>query len=213
MLPVYVINLRKRKDRYKSICNEFKDRKDFYLIYQKVNLSKNSNVALWNNIRRCVKDAKNKKYEIMIICEDDHVFTKDYDWSFLMSSINRAKSFKADILSGGVSWFEHAIQIEDNIFWMDKFTGCQFLILFKDAYEKILQATFLATDFADYKLSEILNRKFLIFPFVSNQKDFGYSDVTPKNDGTNRVVDLFNKSFERLVILSKVRGNYAKFRK
>ncbi|MCT3806333.1 hypothetical protein HZQ57_14040 [Elizabethkingia anophelis] len=210
MLPVYIINLRKRKDRYKSIQSEFHNQKNFYLIYQKVNLGKKSNVALWNNIKRCIKEAKSNKYEFIIICEDDHIFTKHYDWNFLINNINKSKLLKADLLSGGVSWFKHAIQIEENLFWIDKFNGCQFLVIFKDAYDKILNTTFLDSDFADYKLSEILDRKFLIFPFISSQQEFGYSDVTPKNDGTDRVIDLFNKSLERLSIMSKIKKNYFK---
>ncbi len=48
------------------------------------------NVGLWNNVRRCVKLAIERGEDFIILCEDDHVFTKDYSYDFLYKCITEA---------------------------------------------------------------------------------------------------------------------------
>jgi len=86
------------------------------------------------------------------------------------------------MLSGGYSWFGNAIQVSERLFWADKFNGMQFTIVFHKFYQSILDADFVESVVTDISLSDITNNKFVMYPFISVQSDFGYSDVTRKNN-------------------------------
>ena len=45
----------------------------------------------------------------------------------------------------------------------------------------MLNYSFKGIDTADEVISQLANNKMVIYPFISEQKDFGYSDVTLSN--------------------------------
>ncbi len=63
-------------------------------------------------------------------------------------------------------------------------------------------------DAADHKIGTLTDKKFIIYPFLSVQRDFGYSDVTILNNEKERVGNLFQNVSERLCLLKKVRNYY-----
>ncbi|AQX04882.1 hypothetical protein BAX97_17440 [Elizabethkingia meningoseptica] len=206
--PIYIINLEERKDRLNHILNEFKDKEEFIIELIQSEKNKKGNVGLWDNIKRCVNFAIERDQDFIIICEDDHVFTKDYSRDFLHKCIRDAYEKKCNVLSGGVSWFETGIQISNDLFWIEKFTGLQFTVIFKSLFRKIMAIDFSTFDAADQKITFLSSDKLLIYPFISNQKEFGYSDVTDKNNKTYRVEKLFDETQQKLEILNKVRNYY-----
>jgi hypothetical protein len=60
------------------------------------------------------------------------------------------------------------------------------MILFKQFYNAILETEFGEYDAADYKIAALTNNIFFIYPFISVQKEFGYSDATTKNNREGR---------------------------
>ena len=86
--------------------------------------------GLWKTFLSIVAKERQNDSPYFVFCEDDHVFTEAYTDDFIMRRIEEADSLKADILSGGVSWFETAIQIKENLFWLEKFNGMQFTIIY-----------------------------------------------------------------------------------
>ncbi|AQW97164.1 hypothetical protein [Elizabethkingia anophelis] len=207
-IPLYIINLKERKDRLIHILNEFKDKNEFFVEVIQSTRNEKGNVGLWNNVRRCVKLAIERGEDFIILCEDDHVFTKDYSYDFLYKCITEAYEKKCDILLGGVSWFEAGIQISNDLFWIEKFTGLQFTVIYNTLFNKILATDFGDLDAADQKITFLSSDKILMYPFISTQKEFGYSDVTNENDKTNRIEKLFDETQQKLEILNKVRNYY-----
>ena len=205
---VYVPNLPERKERKAHIQNEFNDRNEFYPHIIPAITHQFGTVGLWKTIQYILRDLVNEDEEFVIICEDDHQFTSVYQSHKLMEKINKAQEIGADILLGGVSWFKDAVQISRDLFWVEKFSGLQFTIIFKKFYEKILNASFLETDAADYKISALSDKKFIIYPFISIQKEFGYSDVTSKNAEPGFVESCFKETSERLQLLKNVKTYY-----
>lgn len=165
-------------------------------------------IGLWESIKKIICEANLLNLEYVLICEDDHQFTGEYTKDLLFNCIDEAQKNDADILCGGVSWFEDAIQTSENLFWVKKFSGSQFIIFFKKFFQTILDAEFLANDTADYKISELTSNKYFIHPFVSTQKEFGYSDVTPGNNGTDRVEELFETTAANVTAIKQVRSFY-----
>ena len=204
-----IVNLPQRKDRYNHIIQSFKLREEFvFKVYHPLSNPLGS-FSLWLSIKRIIETI-DPVLDFFILCEDDHEFTSNYSFDLLQKCIKEAQQLDADILSGGVSWFKTGIQVSKNLFWIEKFSGLQFTVIFKKFYQTILDASFSEFDQADYKISHLTDKKLVIYPFISIQKDFGYSDVTRSNHEERRVERLFEETSERFFLLGKVKGNYTK---
>lgn len=207
-IPTFIINLNFRTDRKVYIEQEFVGRDEFDITIVEACRHDIGAIGLWESIQKVIRQATSKNLDYVLICEDDHQFTGNYSPKMLYSYISNAKERNADILCGGVSWFGDAVQVSDNLFWTSRYTGNQFLIVFNKFFAKLLAADFQNTDLADYKISSLSNSIFFIHPFISKQKEFGYSDVTLKNNGTMRVEQLFTETEDRCEILKSVTAYY-----
>ena len=140
-----------------------------------------------------------KDEDVIVICEDDHQFTSDYSKEFLFTRIMEGYALGADYLNGGCGDFRDAFVITEHLFGMVTIRCTQFIIIYKDFFSTILNANFDKNVLADVKLSELTERKMVIYPFVSVQRDFGYSDVTMifnQNDGL--ITSMFENARKRL---------------
>jgi GR25 family glycosyltransferase involved in LPS biosynthesis len=210
---IFVINLKKRPDRKEHILRELNLKNEFHFSLVEAVEHHNGAIGLWETIKNIVLKESGSLPEYIIICEDDHEFTEHYYPENLFNAIEEAKKKNADILMGGVSWFSDAVQVSSNLFWVDQFTGAQFVIIYKKFFGAIIEADFNQGDTADKKMTTLTNNKFMIYPFISIQKEFGYSDATAKNNIDGYVTQLFNNSSEKLGHLIKVGAFYnLKFR-
>lgn len=203
------INLKERPNRLLHIHEQFRGRPEFDFKVLSFDRKKPSTKALWDNVVGIVKYAKMHKKEYVIICEDDHQFTEVYDNLSFTRLIAKARTFHADVLIGGVSFFKSAVQLSSDLFWIDKFSGLQFTLIFNSFFDRIINATFQPWEAADHKISSLTDRKFVIYPFISIQKDFGYSDVTEKNNVAGSVTKLFVSAAEMMTQISVVKSFYS----
>lgn len=181
-LPVYAINLKSRSDRRKHIEEQFRGRPEFGLHIIEAVEDANGRVGLWKSMVKAVEMAIANNDDMMIICEDDHTFTENYSKEYLFANIIGAEEQQADLLSGGIGGFGHAIPVAGNRYWVDWFWCTQFIVIFKPLFNKILAYPFQDNDTADGVLSVLAGHKMTVYPFLSIQTDFGYSDVTVSND-------------------------------
>lgn len=203
-IPTYIVNLKKRTDRRKHVLNEFKNKNEFDIKIVEAHEHVIGSYGFWKTICEIISTAKNGKEDFVLICEDDHEFTSNYCHELLIDSINMAHNFEADLLCGGVSWFNGAIPVTKNLYWVDAYNGNQFIIIFKSLFDRILNSKFYTNETTDFKLSNLAARKFFIFPFLSIQKEFGYSDVTPSNDELGHISKLFVDCSNTVHTLNKV---------
>ncbi|WP_412467251.1 hypothetical protein [Pedobacter sp. KLB.chiD] len=208
MHPLYIINLTERTERLAHILNEFKGRSEFALKIQKAKRHKNGALGLWQNFVKIVSKAQKANLEYVIICEDDHQFTKNYSSQKLDESISKAKAQNADILLGGVSWFNSAMQLSQNIFWVDNFSGTQFTIIYQKFYSSFLEMKFKKGDSIDYSICDLTDNVMMIYPLISTQKEFGYSDVTVINNFAGQVTYAFKNVSRTLRQLIRVYKHY-----
>lgn len=207
-INVKIINLKRRTDRRTHIINQFCDKEEFSLFVVDAKVHERGATGLWQTIIQIVHEEFVRGSDFFILCEDDHTFTEEYSFELLHQCLGQAESLGADLLSGGYSWFDNAVQISKNLFWVDKFNGMQFTVIFRKFYQSILDADFGENVIADFSLSSITDNKFVIYPFISTQKEFGYSDVTSKNAKEGYVDEIFRASTARLNILNKVKKFY-----
>ncbi|QEC51475.1 glycosyl transferase [Anseongella ginsenosidimutans] len=139
-INTYAINLARRTDRKASLISEFKGRNEFQLTVVPAIAHKVGAIGLWQTICQIIQKVCNDDIDNILICEDDHVFTEAYTSNRLIRAINQSRKYDADILLGGVSWFDQVLQVDKNLFWVDRFTGTQFMLIYRKFYEKILEA-------------------------------------------------------------------------
>lgn len=208
-VPTYIINLKNRVDRKENVLNEFRNKPEFEVHLTEAIQHDVGAVGLWQTIKKIIATSLHKGEEYIIICEDDHQFTENYTKQKLFNCINEAIILGADVLCGGVSWFTNAVPASDNLFWVEKFSGLQFTVVFKKFFDKITDAAFSTGDAADYKLTELSESLYFMFPFISTQKDYGYSDVTANNNKEGRVTALFKKSIDNVNIIKNIKEFYS----
>lgn len=196
-LPTYIINLPNRTDRKRHIELQFAEHKEFDLHFVNACSHSRGNVGLWQSICKIVKKADMDGEEVILICEDDHTFTPNYDRSLFLKQVWEAGMMGTDILSGGIGGFGNLVPVKDGLFWVDWFWCTQFIVIYRRAFSKIINAEFKDTDVADEFLSRLLTNKLIILPFISIQRDFGYSDVTIANNTKGEITRYFKKSKEK----------------
>lgn len=179
LIPIYVINLRSRTDRKEHIIREFGTKSEFYLTFIDAVEHKTGAVGLWESMKLAIKQAQASNFDYAIICEDDHVFTDSYNRESFESNIDYCIFQDVDILHGGVSFCDFGVQVAPGLFWIKQFRATQFLVVFRSMYTRILNAEFQEIDSADGKLSALADTTLLVYPFVSKQREFGYSDILP----------------------------------
>jgi len=196
-IPVHIINLKKRVERKAHVLNEFSKHPEFEaIIIEAIECSEGA-VGLWMTIVKILQEGKLFRDSCIVICEDDHEFTDEYSFDLLLDAIDYVTAKKGDVLFAGVSWFNNAVPVTEHIYWVEKSSGTQFMIIFKDFFSAINNAPFKDLDSADTKISVLTDKKYFIFPFLSIQKEFGYSDVTPRNSVAGRVDALFDNSLRK----------------
>lgn len=210
-IPVYVINMKDRTERKAHIMKEFENRKEFDVTIVEACIHEKGTIGLWNSIVKVIQLAQKNEDDVIIICEDDHYFTENYSCGLLLKEIQEAYMQGADVLSGGIGGFGQAIQVGYNRYWIDWLWCTQFIIIYKHFFETILTYTFKDSDTADGVISQLSANKMVIYPFISEQEDFGYSDVTQSNmDHQGRIREHFkiaNKKFETIRTIGSLNKN------
>ncbi|WP_420187409.1 glycosyltransferase [Bacteroides pyogenes] len=204
-LPVYVINLKERIERRKHIEKQFQGKTEFALTWVEAVEHPIGAVGLWQSMVKAVQIAEKNEDDIMIICEDDHTFTPAYRKEYLLANIIGANEQGSELLSGGIGGFGVAVPVAANRYWVDWFWCTQFIVIFKPLFQKILDYEFKDTDTADGVLSVLARDKMTVYPFISIQKDFGYSDVTrTNNEISGMITNHFRQTDMRLSVIHSV---------
>ena len=155
-----------------------------------------------------VKKASVLEDDVIIVCEDDHMFTDAYDAGVLIREIKESAYLGVDLLLGGIGGFKNAVPITSNKFWIDSFWCTQFVIMYRTIFESILTYHFSEKDTADGVLSQLTSRKMVLYPFISVQRSFGYSDVTQSNNVIGNIEALFESATEKMKIYHDVFVKY-----
>ena len=204
-ISTYAINMKDRTDRRSHILDEFNGREEFDFHLTDAHIDVDGRRGLWNSIVAIVRKAKEDGEPVIIICEDDHFFTKSYSPNLLMPEIQKAYQLGANLLLGGIGGFGTAVPVAFRLYQVDWFWCTQFMVIYSSLFDSILSYQFQDNDTADGILSYITPKKMVIFPFISEQKDFGYSDVTLSNkEHPGRIREHFAESNLRLSLIEKL---------
>ncbi|WP_300601761.1 hypothetical protein [Niabella sp.] len=190
----YIINLKSRPDRKKAVLKEFKGKDEFRVTVVEAISHEIGLIGLWQTMKHILKDLVHPEEEYILICQDDHQFTEHYSYELLKECITEAVNLDADILLGGISWFQTTYQSSQHLYWIEKFSGLQFAIIFRKFFTPLLNLGLDDFNAGDYRISAFTDKKWVIHPYISIQRDYGYSDVTSKNNKPEIVEKLFIQS-------------------
>lgn len=210
-IPVYAFNLKSRPDRLAHLQHQFEDKPEFKVTHITAIKHDIGAIGLWESICKAVAMAQKQNEDIIVLCEDDHEFTQYYSVDYLLSNIAEAYAQGAELLNGGIGGFGNAVPVDTNRSCVDWFWCTQFVVLFAPIFSKILNYDFKEGDTADGVLSHIADSPQVMYPPISTQKDFGYSDIIQRQPMfQNR---LFYSCNKRLASIHSVYQKYLKGRK
>ena len=206
-ITTYVINLPERVDRKTHIEKQFFNKPEFLLQFITAETHPIGAVGLWKSIVKIVIHAlHNTTDDVILICEDDHTFTDKYDREKFFYQILQGAKYNTHIIFGGIGGGHNIVATTKDLYWVDMVWCTQFIVIFREAFPIILESSFTESDVADEFLSKILPNKLVIWPFISVQSEFGYSDVTECNTRAGNITQLFknmNQKFERYNAITK----------
>lgn len=207
-LPVYAINLRSRPERLKELKKQFTSKPEFNVTYIDAVQHENGAVGLWKSICKAVRLAQQREEDVIVLCEDDHEFTDIYDKDMFLANIVGAYRQGAELLNGGIGGFGTAVPVSPTRCWVDWFWCTQFVVIFASLFPKIVTYDFRDTDTADGVLSKLSNQSLVMYPPISKQKDYGYSDITPRESQSEFQNNIFNVANWRLKQINDVYRYY-----
>lgn len=182
-ISTYIINLPHREDRKTAVLEQFKGKEKFDVHVFPAFEEQRGAWGLWKSIVAIVKRAKADDLDAVLICEDDHEFTTSYDYDSFFSDIHTAADLGCEVLLGGIGGLGNVVPVKDDLLWTDWFWCTQFMVVFHEAFDTILNADFdERKDVADEFLAKLLTNKMVVYPFISTQHETGYSDVTAANN-------------------------------
>lgn len=181
-IQVYAVNLRYRQERRAHIIKQFEGRREFNLNILNAVEDSLPTYGLWKSLCKAVRLARDQALPYFVFCEDDHIFTSHYNEQYLRENIDGALSQEADLLCGGIGGTDLAVPVSRNRFCLGTFYCTQFVVIFQRFYDAIIRYKFEDDDTADGVLSVIAKAKMTVYPFLSRQRSFGYSDVTANNN-------------------------------
>ena len=208
-IPTYVMNLPERTDRRIHTEKEFAGRPEFDLhIIPAVKCERGAD-GWWKTFYPLIEEISQGDDDVVIVCEDDHAFTPYYDrFTFLQDVITAAK-LGCQLMMGGIGNYSAIVPLTERIFWMDWCWCAQFMVLYRPSFEIILNSNYVwGKDISDLFLSEIIPNKMGLYPFISIQKEFGYSDLTEANNVPGTITHYMNETSERVSKCYEVARRY-----
>jgi glycosyl transferase family 25 len=208
-IETYILNMPQRLERKVSVLQEFEEKTCFSVRFVMPVQHVSPRLSHWLTFLALTKEAKTRDLKCFLFCEDDHIFTADYNIQFFMETLEEAKSVEADVLLGGVSYMKTPIQVSPHLFWLEAFNGTQFVVVFRKFYDNIISCNYdKDTVVTDFEISKLSDNIFVTYPFLSVQKEFVYSDITSFNNQEGYVSRLFEGTSKGLHILYKVKNFY-----
>ena len=126
----------------------------------------------WMGIRQAVQKAIAADDDVVLLCDDTHIFSRDYSKEYLLRNIIEAHEQGAGILLGSAATFGHAVPITKNRFWINSFWRSPLLVLYRKVFSLLLEEPFDEKILPDEALSDLTSNKMILFPFVSVDHDF-----------------------------------------
>ena len=122
----------------------------------------------WSIFRHVLEQVSQKdEDDAIIICHEGHRFTEVYQSCSFFRVLLECSELGTEMLLGGCRDFSNLVPVSPRLYWVDKYEGCNFIVLFRRAYHTLLNLSLNDCESLDEVLSRVLSNKLLIVPFIS----------------------------------------------
>jgi len=126
-----------------------------------------SEKSRWEIVREIVQHSIETIDDAVTICFDGHRFTGNYSSEQFVKDIIYSHSMGTHLLIGGCDGFFNAMPISRRLFWVDHIENTNFFVVFRSAYERIVQSVQEEQESLESILSRSLSNKLLLVPQIS----------------------------------------------
>jgi GR25 family glycosyltransferase involved in LPS biosynthesis len=209
--PIFVINLKNRKDRMTHINKDFFD---WPIQPERVDaiIRKPGSTGLALTFKKCIQMAKDRKYPWVLVLEDDCKLEKDALKRFQTILHFLWDRTDWDIFNGGPRVLKRDHTLISKKIPILKITGyvaAQFILVSSRAYSKILSEILIKDPILmrplaiDIYFSDYLST-FVTYPHLAVQRN-GYSNLNKKNRNLNKTFTLSNRTLKKFLNTHKNR--------
>ncbi|MEX2566789.1 MAG: hypothetical protein WD431_12660, partial [Cyclobacteriaceae bacterium] len=130
----------------------------------------NTEQAYWMTLQKIVQQATDDGDDVIIVCDEDHLFTKSYSRECLIRHIVQGHQLDTRILCGGIDDFDTAIPLTQDKFWVRAFKSCSFIVLYQSVFDRILKEPLSNDSTIESLYREITSNKLVMFPFITKRE-------------------------------------------
>ncbi|WP_445430742.1 hypothetical protein [Chryseobacterium indoltheticum] len=143
-----------------------------------------------DNYLRRISDILNKNIEseFVIICSASKKIDDISSFKHIADCISKAQKKSAEILLGGVKNFQKILEIDENLFCVEKFQGFNFIIFFNSIFDQIINNQHYTHVCIEEFLCEIAENIFVMHPFITLEESF--TEVGHYDQSNNIIEDL-----------------------
>jgi len=164
IIPVYA-NATENSQKGRYLKQVFHNKPEFELTLLETEYS-----DYWETFRHCAQLGNDQDEDLLIICNESHQFTEEYNRDLLIQNIVEAHQQKCDILFGGIGGFGYAVPLTENRYWIDRVRYCHFFVIFRKAFNLLINSPFKKDKPFDDYLSALTMHKMVLSPFLSVQR-------------------------------------------
>ncbi|MEH6309085.1 hypothetical protein RYH73_25765 [Olivibacter sp. CPCC 100613] len=185
-------------------------KKDFEFDIQIVEVDHSFNIEMnkWLALRSSIEKAMIEEDDLVLFSIGSLAISEFFTLKSLLSQLSNSLKKGVDLLIGNVIEFGQAVPLSSTLFWIDHFFGSSMMVFFKPAFKKIMNVTFKKNDSFDIKIFESLNRKILIYPFISNITPTIVNSTSPEkqvelSQCTVAKLEMYKSSYSHFILLKE----------
>lgn len=187
-MKIYLLKLAGKTDEIKSIYTRLQ-----HITIKKISIDAKDH---WQQLINIIENAERAQENSVIFCTNEKLLEKLNVDNF-SRQIKEAAKYNAKILLANAGNAVSLLPISSNLFWIDHFTGCELMVIFRSCYALLTNEEHMEDEMIDEKLSEITSNKLLVHPMISDHE-------SPINSRT------LTMRMDRLMNQKKVLDNFAK---
>ena len=144
-----------------NLETEFINQKEFVL-------HNNNNHNRWLGFLNAIEHASNNDDDVILICFKGHRFSKEFNKAIFIDYIMRSAKLGTHILLGDCGYFCNLVPVDKGLYWVDTFSSSCFYVVFRHAFQLIMNIEAKENDTLEVLLSKNVPNKLLAVPFFSS---------------------------------------------
>jgi hypothetical protein len=202
VLPVFAINCTDRESMNQRIKLNFENR-DGFLLDRLYSTEHPSSAWVWETLTDIFKRSLGASNDFVIICNEQHVFSNQFEYKYLIKNIIEGYCQNADVLCGGIDGgASYAMKISENRFWLNSFFPLRFVVFYRKFYKKFIDNPFSESSSIFSQIANLSKGVMVIHPPVSIP--YRSNDVIIEIEQhsiveqTDRLLDTVGRVYDRL---------------